>query len=170
MKNTRITTANTGITSLEDFEKKVNEIARIQHFVEEENAKLKIKIDEETETSKIKIEDVEKAIEGDLALCESYARKYRKDLFHGKAKSAKTAHAIFGFNNPPEAVLFNDNETEETVIEKAKDLKFLNLIKTTEKFLKAEAKKLTKKDQEKIGIHTTSPERFFVKPTAEAVS
>lgn len=164
---TRVNSTNTIITSPEEFKKATDEIARLQLLVGHEKAELKLGVDELTETHMAKISEAESIVKQQLALCEVYARQNRRDLFHGRAKSAESDTAIYGFNKPKQSIHLNNGETEASVIQKAQKHGLIQVIKTTLKIIKTELAKLSEEDQAKVGIHTRSTERFYVKAKAE---
>lgn len=165
----RINSTNTLITTPEQFRETTDEIARLQLLIKNHETERDLAIDSIKEDHRHPLEEAEAIIKQKLALCEVYARQNRRDLFHGRAKSAESEHSIFGFNKPKESVHYAKGETEQSIIEKAQKLGIVRVIKVTCKLIKNELAKLDENEQRKLGVYTQSTERFYVKPKAESL-
>lgn len=100
----RLKTTTAAITSRNQFNALIDEIAALQLEVEEATSTLNTELAKLQEGAKTVITAKQAAITFKLAAAEKYAETERDTLFPGKEKTAATALAKFGFRLTPPAV------------------------------------------------------------------
>lgn len=112
-------------------------------------------------------------IAADAALCEKYAEAHRDELLPGKAKSAETPLARYGFRTGMPQLKLKSKVTWEKVVEVLQDEKRILWLRTKVEAAKdailaaCQARPETAEIADRIGIRVVQDETFYIEPKVD---
>lgn len=173
---TKITTKNTGLRTIADYEATIDSIADLTVQRDKAQAKLDRAILDVREKYGAALENINNMITAKLAQAEQYASRNRESLLPDDAKSAETGKARWGWRlGNPTLVLLSRKFTWKSICGKIKDMGMVAYLKTADPKpdkdrLKAE---LTDDQLASIGLRIDQQESYWVEPktdTAERIN
>lgn len=153
----------------DEFFAALNELANIQTELRRLSAKRDARIQAIQEEYAPATEQLGEQIKALVALCEKYATAHRDALLPGKAKSAETELATYGFRlGQPTLVLMSRKWSWETVVEACKATFPGRFVRTKESVDKDSLKaELNDADLARIGCRIQQDDTFFIEPKVD---
>ncbi len=160
----------TAIETTAHLEATIDEIARLEVTQRAKEARRDKAIQLVRDEHDAPLEDLKKRIKELTKLAETYCMAHRSDIFPGKAKSAASALARFGFREGnPTLSLLNRRWTWEMILTTLKGRDLFKFIRTKEEVDKDALKSsgLSDADLAALGLRLDTTERFFIDSKSE---
>jgi len=158
------------IENIEHLEATIDDIARLEVQLRAKEARRDRAIQLVRDEHDGPIEEQKKRLKSLVGLAETYCLARRAEVFPGKAKSASSALARYGFRDGnPTLALLNRKWTWDSVLAAIKTSCILGLIRTKVEVDKEALKTacLTDAQLAAIGTRLDATERFFVESKSE---
>lgn len=160
----------TAIESTEQLESTIDEVARLEVTLRAKEARRDKAIQLVRNEYDAPVEELKKRIKDLTKIAETYCLARRAEIFPGKAKSASSTLAKFGFREGnPTLRTINRKWTWDSVLTALKGMDLFKFIRTKEEVDKdaLKASGMTDAELAAIGCRLDATERFFIASKSE---